>query len=92
MPEIKIIDAVAHSADVRFAEPVNMYLAEGENLTIIGPNGAGKSLLIDLMMGKIRCKSGSARIEDNGQELRFFDLKYISFRDIYRMAGTEGGY
>lgn len=92
MPEIKIIDAVAHSADVRFAEPVNMFLAEGENLTIIGPNGAGKSLLIDLMMGKIRCKSGSARIEDNGQELRFFDLKYISFRDIYRMAGTEGGY
>ena len=92
MPTIKITEAVAHSADVRFKEPVNMTLSEGENLTIIGPNGAGKSLLIDLMMGKIRCKSGSARIEHDGVELRFFDLKYISFRDIYRMAGNDGGY
>lgn len=92
MPEIKIQNAVAHSADVCFAQPVNFTLSEGENLTIIGPNGAGKSLLIDLMMGKIRCKIGSARIEHDGQELRFFDLKYISFRDIYRMAGSDGGY
>ena len=36
MPEIKIQNAVAHSADVRFAQPVNFTLSEGENLTIIG--------------------------------------------------------
>ena len=36
---------------------LNFYMDKGELRTIIGPNGAGKSTFLDLITGKIKCKT-----------------------------------
>ncbi len=38
---------------------LNLYLKEGELLTIIGPNGAGKSTFMDLVTGRTRPDTGT---------------------------------
>ena len=40
---------------------LNLYIEEGELRCIIGPNGAGKSTMMDIITGKTRPDSGTAR-------------------------------
>lgn len=42
-------------------DSVSLYVDEGELRVVIGPNGAGKTTLLDLICGKTRPTSGSAR-------------------------------
>jgi len=55
---------------------VTFDVAEGTGLGIIGPNGAGKTTMMDVMTGKTRPDSGSARFGDE------YDLLTMSEPEI----------
>lgn len=56
---------------------VNFCVNRGDRLAIVGPNGAGKSTLLKLLLGLIRCTSGSVTLGGN-------DLRMLSRMDIAR--------
>lgn len=91
MALIKIKNPVPRFQDYRFNEPIDVTI-DNENAAIIGPNGSGKSLLVDIMLGNIALKEGAVEITKNGAELQYNKIKYISFRDIYRLSDTKNSY
>ena len=53
---------------VQIMNDVDLYVDEGEFVTVIGPNGCGKTTTIGMMLGLIKPTSGSVFI--NGKILK----------------------
>ena len=49
---VHIHQVVTRLPELRFAEPVEWRICEGEQWAVVGPNGAGKTLLADMLSGK----------------------------------------
>jgi len=93
MATIILRDAVSGHPDYRFTQPINLSIQDGENVAVIGRNGSGKSMLVDIMLSNIMCRKPSyISISENGQEISREKVKYMSFRDIYRMADNKPTY
>lgn len=93
MARILISDAVSGHPDYRFTQPINISIEDGNNIAVIGRNGSGKSMLVDIMLSNIMCRKPSIiSITENGSELSRERIKYMSFRDIYRMADNKPTY
>ncbi len=93
MATITLENAVSAHPDYQFKQPINIHIENGNNVAIIGRNGAGKSMLADIMLGKILCKRTSiVKLCLDGRELNHDEVKYMSFRDIYKMADNKPTY
>lgn len=93
MAKILLKDAISGHPDYQFASPINIDIEKDKNVAIIGRNGSGKSMLVDIMLGKILCRKLSiVSITDNERELNHDEIKYMSFRDIYKMADNKPTY
>ena len=85
---ITIADAVIAHPDHRLPKPVNLSIAEGEQLAIVGCNAAGKSKLVDMLTGQWPLRQGIQRYDFTGSRHKLVsrNVKYISFRDSYGEA------
>lgn len=76
--------------ELRFTEPVNWLIEEGQQWAVIGPNGAGKTLIADVMQRKYAFREGSVTF---GYEGKVSDLvKSIAFKDIYSLTDCRNSY
>lgn len=66
MIELKAVNYSSGSTYI--LKDINLQLHRGEFASIIGPNGAGKSTLLKIILGLIRCSSGSIRIDSQPQQ------------------------
>jgi len=57
---------------------LTLYVDPGEMLCIIGPNGAGKTTMMDVITGKTRPDSGSARFGDGIDLLRISEPEIVA--------------
>lgn len=90
---VKIVDAVPRLEHLRFGEPVNWQIKEGEHWAIIGSNGAGKTLLTDLLLSKYALKEGEISYLKNGvQQLVSSVVKSVAFRDVYSIIDAQNSY
>lgn len=92
MPHIIVRGAVPRFEEFRFNNTIDVEINDGENVAIIGPNGAGKSLFVDIMTSNIAIKEGTVSICDKNGFVPRNNIKYISFRDIYRIANSTDNY
>ena len=46
---VNIRNVVTRLPELRFEEPLNWIIEEGQQWAVIGPNGAGKTLIADVM-------------------------------------------
>ncbi|MBP5365468.1 MAG: ATP-binding cassette domain-containing protein [Bacteroidales bacterium] len=92
MPHIIVKGAIPRFDEFRFNADIDVEFADGENVAIIGPNGAGKSLFVDFMIGNIALREGTVGIYDADHIVPRSDIKYVVFRDIYRLANTTDNY
>ena len=57
---------------------LTLYVDAGELLCIIGPNGAGKTTMMDVITGKTRPASGSARFGENIDLLKLSETEIVA--------------
>lgn len=87
---VNIRNVVTRLPELRFANPLNWTLEEGQQWAVIGPNGAGKTLIADVMQRKFAFKEGEVSF---GHEGKVSDLvKSIAFKDIYSLADCRNTY
>ena len=55
---IQLREVVTRLPELRFKEPLNWTIEEGQQWAVVGPNGAGKSLIADVMQRKFALKEG----------------------------------
>ncbi len=89
---IEIVDGVTRQPQYHLPKPINIAIAQGEQIAIIGRNGAGKSIIVGVMTGAHPLRgtgveysfpeSESQRVSDN--------IKYIAFKDSY--GDGDAGY
>ncbi len=90
---VRIVNAFPRLEHLRFGEPVNWQIKEGEHWVIIGSNGAGKTLLTDLLLSKYALKEGEiSYLKDGVQESVSSVVKSVAFRDIYSIIDAQNSY
>lgn len=87
---VGIKNAVTRLPELRFTEPVNWEINEGEQWAIVGPNGSGKTLIADLMQRKFALKEGEIVFGNNDKVSNL--IKSIAFKDIYSLADCRNSY
>lgn len=82
---IEITGGVTRHPDKRMARPVELCIAEGEQVAIVGDNAAGKSRLVDIMTGRYPLLQNEVHYDfgPDAQPLVSDNLRYIAFRDSY---------
>ena len=87
---IEIRNVVTRLPELRFEEPVNWQIDEGQQWAVSGPNGAGKTLIADMLQRKFALKEGEVRwvYEDSASD----GVKSIAFKDIYSLADCRNSY
>lgn len=82
---IEIQNGITRHPAWRMAEPVNLNIANGEQVAIIGDNAAGKSRLVEILIQHFPLLMNEVKYDFGDSQLKFVseNLKYISFRDSY---------
>ena len=82
---IRITNGVARHPLWRMAEPINLHIEKGEQITIVGDNAAGKSRLVEVLTGHYPLLLNEVQYDfsECQSPLVSDNLKYISFRDSY---------
>lgn len=82
---IDIKNGVTRHPDYRMAEPVNLSIAEGEQIAIVGDNAAGKSRLVDIITERYPLLLNEVHFDftPSTHKLVSENVKYITFRDSY---------
>src|SRR6204780_5127636 len=57
---------------------LTLYVEPGEMLCIIGPNGAGKTTMMDVVTGKTRADTGTARFGDGNNLLEMSEAEIVA--------------
>ncbi|MDR1675192.1 MAG: ATP-binding cassette domain-containing protein [Tannerella sp.] len=87
---VSIERVVPQLPDIRFREPAEWHLREGEQWAVIGPNGSGKTLLAGLLQGRYLLREGAVRFHFGGKTAE--RVKSIAFRDIHSIADSRNAY
>jgi ABC-2 type transport system ATP-binding protein len=61
-PVIAAAEVHKHFGAIRAVDGVSLSIRQGEIYGLLGPNGSGKTTLIRLIIGLLRCTSGSIRL------------------------------
>ena len=64
---VHIHQVVTRLPELRFAEPVEWRICEGEQWAVVGPNGAGKTLLADILQRKFAFREGKVCYNKEGK-------------------------
>ena len=64
---VHISQVVTRLPELRFADPVEWRICEGEQWAVIGPNGGGKTLIADIMQRKFAFREGEVRYNREGK-------------------------
>lgn len=83
-------NVVARLPELRFKNPLDFTICEGEQWAVIGPNGSGKTLVADILQNKYALKEGSVSFGFDGA-IRD-NIKSIAFKDIYSLADCRNSY
>lgn len=86
----QIRQIVTRLPELRFQEPIDWTIHEGEQWAVIGPNGGGKTLLADILQRKYAFKEGSVTYGIEGKVSEI--VKSIAFKDIYSLADCKNSY
>ncbi|MDR3193831.1 MAG: ATP-binding cassette domain-containing protein [Tannerella sp.] len=89
-PTVTVEQAVPALPGVRFREPVEWRLCEGEQWAVVGPNGSGKTLLADLLQGRYLLREGAVRFHLEGKTAD--PVRSIAFRDIHSLVDSRNAY
>ena len=87
---VNIRNVVTRLPELRFEEPHNWIIEEGQQWGVIGPNGAGKTLIADVMQRKFALKEGEVAFGYEGNVGTL--VKSIAFKDIYSLADCRNSY
>lgn len=87
---VHISQVVTRLPELRFADPVEWRICEGEQWAVIGPNGGGKTLIADIMQRKFAFREGEVRYNQEGKVSDI--IKSIAFKDIYSLADCRNSY
>ena len=87
---VNIRNVVTRLPELRFEEPLNWIIEEGQQWGVIGPNGAGKTLIADVMQRKFALKEGEVAFGYEGNVGTL--VKSIAFKDIYSLADCRNSY
>lgn len=87
---INIRNVVTRLPELRFEEPLNWTIEEGQQWAVIGPNGAGKTLIADTLQRKFALKEGEVTFGYEGSVS--YLVKSIAFKDIYSLADCRNSY
>ena len=87
---VNIRNVVTRLPELRFEEPLNWIIEEGQQWAVIGPNGAGKTLIADVMQRKFALKEGEVTFGYEGNVGNL--VKSIAFKDIYSLADCRNSY
>lgn len=87
---VNIRNVVTRLPELRFDEPLNWIIEEGQQWAVIGPNGAGKTLIADVMQRKFALKEGDVTFGYEGNVSNL--VKSIAFKDIYSLADCRNSY
>ena len=89
---IEIANGVPRHPNYRMKEPVNLTIAEGEQIAVVGPNGAGKSRLIDIITGRWPLLLNEVKYSfgEGSSSLSSENIKLITFQDSY--GDSDGSY
>jgi molybdate transport system ATP-binding protein len=87
---IQIREVVTRLPELRFEEPLNWTIEEGQQWAVVGPNGAGKSLIADVIQRKFALKEGEVLYGGEGNLLGW--VRSIAFKDIYSLADCRNSY
>ena len=87
---VNIRNVVTRLPELRFEEPLNWIIEEGQQWAVIGPNGAGKTLIADVMQRKFALKEGEVTFGYEGNVSNL--VKSIAFKDIYSLADCRNSY
>lgn len=89
---IEIENGVTRHPLFRMKEPVNLAIAQGEQVAVVGANGSGKSRLVDIIIGKYPLLLNEVRYDFSPSPFKMVseNIKYISFRDSY--GDNDGSY
>lgn len=92
MNSIEIINGVTRHPSFRMKEPVNLSIADNEQIAIVGPNAGGKSRLVDIMLGRwpLLLNEVKYHFKPSSSDLVSDHIKYITFRDSY--GDMDGNY
>ncbi|WP_102408270.1 ATP-binding cassette domain-containing protein [Parabacteroides bouchesdurhonensis] len=85
-----IQNVITRLPELRFIDPVNWKIEEGQQWAVIGPNGAGKTLLVDILQRKYAIKEGDVVYGCEGKVNEL--IKSIAFKDIYSLADCRNSY
>lgn len=89
---LRITDGVTRHPDWRMAEPINLHIADGEQVAIVGNNAAGKTRLVEVLTGHYPLLQNEVQYDFGlgAKRLVSENIKYISFRDSY--GESDGTY
>ena len=87
---VHIHQVVTRLPELRFAEPVEWRICEGEQWAVVGPNGAGKTLLADILQRKFAFREGEVCYNKEGKVSDI--IRSIAFKDIYSLADCRNTY
>ncbi len=69
---LELIDFHYYYGNIHSVKGVNMYVEEGEMVTLIGANGAGKTTTLQSISGLTKRKGIEGKILYNGQDIRTY--------------------
>lgn len=84
---LRIEDLDAGYGDLQILSEVDLYVEEGEYVTIIGPNGAGKSTVMRSVFGLTNIMGGSIQVNDaditekKPEDIIHYDVGYVPQTD-----------
>ena len=66
---VNIRNVVTRLPELRFEEPLNWIIEEGQQWAVIGPNGAGKTLIADVMQRNLHCRKAKLLSDTRGMSV-----------------------
>ena len=74
MQDLLTIENIAKDYNgINVINDISISVKPGEIIGLLGPNGAGKTTLFYIIMGLIKPRKGTIKINNNGDKIKFTD-------------------
>ena len=89
-PELQVENLAAGYGAVRVLDGVSLRVAPGETVALLGTSGNGKSTLINAIMGLVRPRGGTIRLDEGGARTALDGLRTEAIADLGLALVPEG--